>query len=163
MNEKLQIIDHRAIQFSQIMVIGLNILAYVLNLPNLALFTGVVCLAGAALSVPGFLFIYKPLKSANLIKPDYLPDHPEPHRFAQLLGGLMTFGGGLLVINGQLILGWALIWIHAALAALNGFGGFCLGCFIYYWIGRMGIPGFQQTPPPGSQPGRRPTEASHDA
>jgi hypothetical protein len=158
MDNQLKMIDHRAMQVTQVMVIILNILAFVLDQPYLALFTGLVSLVGVALNMPGFSFIYQPLKSAGLLNPEILADHPEPHRFSQLLGGMMALGGGLFVIGGLPMIGWALTWIHAALAALNAFGGFCVGCFMYYWLSRIGVPGFHQSPPPGTRPGIRPTE-----
>ena len=73
-----------------------------------------------------------------------------------LLGSLALFGGAAT-------LGWGLVWMVTALAALNAFGGFCVGCFIYYWLGRLNMPGFRATPPPDTFPGRRPQGANHDA
>jgi hypothetical protein len=29
------------------------------------------------------------------------------------------------------------------LAAANLFFGFCAGCFVYYQLGKLGVPGFQ--------------------
>ena len=41
------------------------------------------------------------------------------------------------------VLGWALSWIVVALAALNLFAGICVGCLMYYWLNRLGVPGFK--------------------
>jgi hypothetical protein len=30
-----------------------------------------------------------------------------------------------------------------ALAALNLFAGICVGCLMYYWFNRLGVPGFK--------------------
>ena len=60
-------------------------------------------------------------------------------------------------------LGWVLTWLVAALAALNAFAGFCVGCFIYYWLARLGAPGFPKVPPAGTFPGMRPREEAGDA
>jgi hypothetical protein len=49
-----------------------------------------------------------------------------------------------------------LVWLVAALAALNAFGGFCVGCAIYYWLGKLHMPGFTKAPPAGTFPGMRP-------
>jgi hypothetical protein len=43
-----------------------------------------------------------------------------------------------------------------ALAALNAFGGFCVGCAVYYWLARLNVPGFAKTPPAGIFPGTKP-------
>ena len=52
--------------------------------------------------------------------------------------------------------GWALVWLVVALAALNLFVGFCAGCAVYYWLGKLRLPGFVKSPPPGTFPGMRP-------
>jgi hypothetical protein len=43
-----------------------------------------------------------------------------------------------------------------ALAALNAFGGFCVGCAMYYWLGILKVPGFTKAPPAGIFPGMKP-------
>ena len=40
----------------------------------------------------------------------------------------------------------ALAWLVIGLAALNLFVGFCAGCFVYYRLNRLGVPGFTQSP-----------------
>ena len=64
--------------------------------------------------------------------------------------------GSLLLVFGLSISGWVLVWIVIALAALNLFGGFCVGCALYYWLTRLGVPGFTKQPPAGTFPGTRP-------
>jgi hypothetical protein len=154
----LQKVDHSAIKVNQGMVIGLNILAFILNLPVLAAVVAIFMLGGSLLSQPGFKFIYRwLLEPVGLVKPDVIEDHPEPHRFAQTLGGLVMMIGVLLLFFGSAGLGWGFVWLVAALAALNLFGGFCVGCALYYWFSRMQVPGFDKTPPPGMAiPGTRP-------
>ena len=85
-----------------------------------------------------------------------LADNPEPHRFAQTFGAAVVFGGALALFGGLAALGWGLVWLVIALAALNLFGGFCVGCAMYYWLNRLKVPGFSKSPPPGSVPGMRP-------
>ena len=48
------------------------------------------------------------------------------------------------------------MWLVIALASLNLFVGFCAGCAVYYWLGKLHLPGFVKTPPPGAFPGMRP-------
>ncbi|MBN2044911.1 MAG: DUF4395 family protein [Anaerolineales bacterium] len=151
-------VDHAAIKVSQGTVIGLNLLAFILDLPWLALLVAIFLLGGSLLKQPGFGFVYQwVLRPLGLIKPELLEDHPEPHRFAQMIGGLVMSAGVLLLFFGAVWLGWWLVWLVLALAALNLFGGFCVGCAMYYWFNRLNVPGFKKSAPAGSAfPGARP-------
>ncbi len=117
-----------------------------------------VMLAGSLIfHKAGFLWIYRYiLQPAGIVKADKIPDHPEPHLFAQGFGGVVLLGSVLLLWLGPLTVGWALAWVVIALAALNLFGGFCVGCAVYYWLNRLHMPGFKHTPPEGTLPGFRP-------
>ena len=153
----LKKIDHNAFKAHQITIIVLSVLAFILNLAWLAGIVAVVMLIGTLLSVPGFSFVYRyALKPAGLMRPHVLLDNPEPHRFAQGFGGVVMLGGTLALLLGVPDLGWGLVWLVAALAALNAFGGFCVGCFMYYWLSRLHVPGFTKDPPEGTFPGMRP-------
>ncbi len=157
MTFQLKRIDHSAMTVNQVIIIALNILAFVLNQPWLAALVAAVMLAGTALGKPGFGFVYTALlKPAGIVRPHVLEDNPEPHRFSQGLGGVFMLGGVAALFGGLAALGWGLVWMVSALAALNAFGGFCAGCFIYYWLARFGVPGFDRNPPPGTFPGLRP-------
>jgi len=85
-----------------------------------------------------------------------LDDNPEPHRFAQFLGFIFMTAGSIALFAGASVLGWSLVWLVAALAALNAFGGFCVGCAVYYWLGRFNLSGFTKQPPAGTFPGMKP-------
>lgn len=162
--DDLRKIDHSALKTSQVAVVALNVLAFVLDWPWLAALVTAVMLVGALLGVPGFGFIYHlALKPLGWLKPNVLLDHPEPHRFAQGFGGVVMLGGSLALFGGAAALGWSLVWLVAALAALNAFGGFCVGCFVYYWLNRLNVPGFTQSPPPGTFPGKRPEESAYES
>jgi len=87
-------------------------------------------------------------------------DNPEPHRFSQGLGGVFMLAGSLALWAGYAALGWGLVWLVAALAALNAFGGFCVGCALYYWLGRLSVPGFHKSPPAGAFPRHAPQAAA---
>ena len=162
--ETLKKIDHSALRINQIVIILLNILAFVFNLSWLAALVALVMLVGVLLSVPGFGFIYYyVLKPAGLARPEILLDNPEPHRFAQALGAVFMLAGSAAFLLGQPGLGWSLVWLVAGLAALNAFAGFCAGCMIYYWLSRLKVPGFEKSPPGGIFPGMKPrTQASRE-
>jgi Domain of unknown function (DUF4395) len=156
-SQTLQKVDHSALKANQLFIIALNVLAFILNAPILAAFVGLVMGLGSALRVPGFGFIYKYiLKPRGWMKSDVLNDNPEPHRFAQFLGFLFMTGGSIALFSGASTLGWGLVWLVVALAALNAFGGFCVGCAVYYWLSRLNLPGFTKQPPEGTFPGMKP-------
>src|SRR5271157_1999943 len=133
--QSLQKVDHSVLKANQLTIITLNILAFIFNLPILAAFVAVVMGLGFLLKVPGFLPLY---------------------RFAQFLGFLFMTAGSIALFLGSSILGWGLVWLVVALAALNAFGGFCVGCAVYYWLGRFNVPGFTKAPPAGIFPGMKP-------
>ncbi|MCC7129854.1 MAG: hypothetical protein B6D39_01820 [Anaerolineae bacterium UTCFX2] len=155
--DNLRKIDHSALKVNQLVIITLNLLAFIFNLPGLVVLVAAVMLIGTLLGAPGFGFGYhKLLKPAGWIKPDVLLDNPEPHRFAQGLGGVFMSSAALALFLGAGFVGWGLVWLVAGLAALNAFGGFCLGCMVYYWLSRLRVPGFYKSPPADTFPGMRP-------
>ena len=149
-------VDHTAIKTNQAVIILLNIVAFVIDAPWLAGIVSLAMIIGTLLKTPGFKFVYRILKLVKLVNPDVLLDNPEPHRFAQGFGGVVMLAGTLSLFAGATVLGWGFVWLVAALAALNLFGGFCMGCAMYYWLGRLKVPGFVKSPPEGTFPGMRP-------
>jgi len=157
----LQKVDHSALKANQLTIIALNILAFIFNLPWLAAFVAIVMGIGSLLKLPGFILLYRSFyKPLGILKPDVLNDNPEPHRFAQTLGFIFMTAGSVALFLGAGVLGWSLVWLVVALAALNAFGGFCVGCAVYYWLARLNVPGFNKTPPAGVTPGMKPKVAS---
>jgi hypothetical protein len=136
-------VDHSQIRTNQAFTIGLLALAFVVDLPALAGFVGIVMLISAVLPPLGlFSRVYRHvLRPAGLVRPDVIADNPEPHRFAQLVGGTLVTAGAFLLAAG-LSGGWALVGIVIVLASLNLFAGWCAGCTMYYWLNRLGVPGF---------------------
>ncbi len=158
MNDPIERVDHSAIRVNQASIVILLIAAFVLNLPWLVGCVAAVMLIGTTLRQPGFKPIYAGfLKPRGIVKSDVIPDNPQPHLFAQGLGGAVLVVGAIGFALGNAILGWALTWLVTALAALNLFAGFCAGCFVYYWLSRLRVPGFSAQPLPGTFPGMRPS------
>lgn len=158
----LETIDHSALKVNQLLVIFLLLVAFILNVPWLVGMVSLMMLSASLLwKSPAFGWVYhRLLKPMAWIKPDLIPDHREPHLFAQGVGGTFLAVSTLCLFSGWFVTGWILTWIVIALAALNVFGGFCLGCAMYYWFNRFGIPGFTQSPPAGTLPGFRPRRES---
>ena len=161
---QLQKVDHSALKTNQISIIVLNTIGYILNAPLLAVLVAIVMAAGTASKVPGFGFVYRyVLKPRGWMKPDVLDDNPEPHRFAQFLGVIFMAAGSFALLTGAAGLGWSLVWLVSILAGLNAFGGFGVGCAVYYWLAQVNFPGFNKRPPAGSFPGMRPKpQAAHE-
>jgi hypothetical protein len=156
MRSDLQTIDHATLRTNQALIIALLLAAFIANVEGLVPVVAIIMGAGTLIGKPGFVLVYRWLRQASLIKPDRLQDNPEPHRFAQGLGSAVLFGATACHSFQLSSLGWALAWVVIILAALNLFGGFCVGCALYYWLSRAGLPGFSKAPPPDTIPGRRP-------
>jgi hypothetical protein len=156
MNQVHQV-DHSALKVNQAIIITLLIIAFVINgVWLVALVAGIMWL-GTLRRQPGFKIIYTGLlKPLGIIKPELIQDNPQPHLFAQGMGGTVLLIAVLAFALGNAIIGWALTWLVVALAALNLLVGFCAGCFVYYWLARLRIPGFVAQPLPGTFPGMRP-------
>lgn len=146
--ERARKVDQSALRINQVFIITLLILAFVLDSWLLAAFVGLVMLLGTAVPrLSLFQGIYRRiLRPADLVKPDVIPDNPEPHRFAQGFGGVVVTLAILALLIGNAIVGWALVWVVVGLAALNLFLGFCAGCFVYYQLNRLNVPGFDRSP-----------------
>ena len=157
MSESLQNVDHAALKVNQLVIIVLNIVAFVLNLWWLAAIVTFFMALGTAIGRPGFFFVYQGvLRPLKLVKPEVHADNPQPHRFAQGFGAVVLLIGTLLLVSGAAVAGWALVWLVVFLAALNAFAGFCAGCFVYYQLGKLNLPGFGRRPPQGTFPGLKP-------
>ena len=141
-------VDHTIIRTNQAFTITLLVLAFVLNLPALAAINAVIILLTAFIPPLGlYTRIYRQgLIPAGIVKPDIHVDNPEPHRFASLVGGTCTLLGALLVFAGVGIVGWGLVGMVIVLASLNLFASWCAGCMMYYWLNKLGVPGFDRAP-----------------
>jgi hypothetical protein len=138
-------VDHSALRTNQAFISGLLVIAFVLDVKWLVAFVSAVMLIGTffpniALFKVMYSYILKPLKIA---RPDVRRDNPEPHLFAQGVGGTFLLAAMLAFWAGATVVGWALATIVVALAALNLFAGICVGCLMYYWLNRLGVPGFK--------------------
>jgi len=161
-SQNLQKVDHSILKTNQLFIIGLSVLAFIFDQKYLVAFVALVMGIGSILKTPGFGIIYKSiLKPSGWMKPDVLDDNPEPHRFSQIVGFVFLTAGSTALFLGSSVLGWILTWIVIALASLNAFGGFCVGCMVYYWLARLNVPGFGKQPPAGIFPGMKPKASAN--
>ncbi len=138
-------VDHSALRTNQAFIIGLLLIGFVTDVKALVACVAAVMLIGTFLpKVALFKAVYVYfLKPRGLIKPDVKIDNPEPHLFAQGVGGTFLAAATLAFVANAATVGWALTWIVIALASLNLFAGICVGCLMYYWLNRLGVPGFK--------------------
>ena len=141
-------VDQTALRVNQAFIISLLLLAFVLNSWPLVAFVGFVMLLGTAIPrLSLFKQLYRRLLlPAGLLKSDVIRDNPEPHRFAQGFGGVVLALAVVSLLIGQVFLGWAFVWLVVILAGLNLFLGFCAGCFLYYQLNKLSVPGFEHSP-----------------
>ena len=152
MSAELQTVDHSALKVNQTGIIVTVLVAFIgsffsqaiwLLIPLLAI---VLLLGTFAPQLALFKQLYfRVLKPAGLVKPRPVQDRPEPHNFAQGLGGvflgiatlflyLATPTYGLVAAIGP-----AIALLVAVLAFVNLAFGYCLGCQIYYQLGKRGL------------------------
>ncbi len=141
-------VDHSALKVNQTLIIALLALAFVFNSVWLVVFVAAVMLIGTIVpELALFKRIYRHiLRPAGLVKPNVIVDNPEPHRFAQGFGGVVLLIAIAALFAGASVAGWALVTLVIVLAALNLFLGFCAGCFVYYQLNKLGVPGFVRAP-----------------
>ncbi len=138
-------VDHSALRTNQAFIIALLLIAFIVNAPWLVAFVAFVMLLGTfvpRLSLFKAVYVYV-LKPRGLVSPDVKADNPEPHLFAQGVGGTFLAVATIAFVLGASFVGWALMWIVIGLASLNLFAGICVGCLMYYWFNRLGVPGFK--------------------
>lgn len=160
MSTSLKAVDHSSLMTSMAVRLGILLAIFVTDQTWLIPVLAALMLIGTARGKPEFTFVYRALRKANWISPELVPDNPEPHRFSLGVGGTFLAGATLAFVGGSPIVGWVLTWIVIGLVALNLFGGFCVGCAVYYWLNRFGVSGFSKAPPPGVIPGQRPSRGT---
>ena len=145
MNAIKQTLDYSALKFNQISIITFTLLGFILNQPILPAFVAVVLIAGSVnKKITLFKLAYAHIiKPSGFLKPNIIEDSPAPHEFAQLLGGIVLALGSIFLYNGLSLTGWIFVWIVIILAAANLFFGFCAGCFVFYQLAKLRVPGFR--------------------
>ena len=157
MSTPTQVVDHSALKVNQTGIIATVLLAFVgsaLYRPLLVLipFLAIVLLLGTfAPRLALFKQLYfKALKPRGIVKPRPVQDRPEPHNFAQGLGGVFLAVASVFLIPVPAI-GLGLALLVAVLAFVNLAFGYCLGCQIFFQLERRGViraraPGASGTP-----------------
>jgi uncharacterized protein DUF4395 len=140
-----QVIDHSALKVNQAGIVATVLLAFIGSAiwrPLLVLIPllAIVLLLGTF--VPQLALFkqlyFKVLKPRGIVKPRPVPDRPEPHNFAQGLGGVFLAVASIFLIPLPVV-GLALALLVAVLAFVNLAFGYCLGCQIYFQLGKAGL------------------------
>jgi len=146
-------VDHSALKVNQTGIVATVLVAFIgsalsnwlwVLIPLLAL----VLLVGT-FSPQLALFkqlYFKVLKPRGIVKPRPVQDRPEPHNFAQGLGGVFLLVATFFLYAATptygvvaAAIGPALALLVAILAFVNLAFGYCLGCQIYYQLGKRGL------------------------
>ena len=145
MSTATQVVDHSALKVNQTGIIATVLVAFAASaifkpalvlIPLLAL---VLLLGTFAPQLALFKqFYFKVLKPSGIVKPRPVQDRPEPHNFAQGLGGVFLAVASVFLIPVTFI-GLALALLVAVLAFVNLAFGYCLGCQIFFQLERRGL------------------------
>jgi hypothetical protein len=141
----LQTVDHSALKVNQAGIVLTVLVAFVGSL-FLPVFLALIPLLGIVLLLGTFapqlaLFkqlYFKVLKPAGIVKPHPVRDRPEPHNFAQGMGAVVLGIASVFLVP-LTVVGLALALLVAVLAFVNLAFGYCVGCQIYYQLGKRGL------------------------
>jgi hypothetical protein len=149
----MQTVDHSALKVNQTGIVATVLVAVFGSLAVPALIWLIPLLALVLLVgtfAPQYALFkqlyFKVLKPRGIVKPRPVADRPEPHNFAQGLGGVfLVLSSALLYLGTPTygsfvpVLGLAIALLVAVLAFVNLAFGYCLGCQIYYQLGKRGL------------------------
>jgi len=141
----LTTVDHSALKVNQAGIVVTVLVAFIGGLfftPLLFLIPllAIVLLLGTFVPQAALFkqLYFRVLKPAGIVKPRPVQDRPEPHNFAQGLGGVFLVIASALLLPLQ-VAGLALALLVAVLAFVNLAFGYCLGCQIYFQLGKRGL------------------------
>ena len=139
------VVDHSALKVNQTGIVATVLVAFIGSaffrpaLVLIPLLSVVLLLGTFAPQLALFKQIYfNVLKPRGIVKPRLVQDRPEPHNFAQGMGGVVLAIASLFLVALPVV-GLALSLLVAVLAFVNLAFGYCLGCQIYYQLGRAGL------------------------
>ena len=134
-------IDANQGKFSQACTVLLTALAFLFQQPIIVAVTALILALSALVpEISPYSLVYKGIVvPLGLLKPRVVEDDPGPHRFANGVGAAFLVASAVVLFFTPLkTLGLVLDLIVFVLATINLTVGFCLGCFVYYHLGRLG-------------------------
>ncbi len=140
-----QVVDHSALKVNQAGIVATVLVAFIGSafyrplLVLIPLLAVVLLLGTFAPQLALFKQVYfQVLKPRGIVKPRVVPDKPEPHNFAQGLGGVFLAVASVFLLPLPVV-GLAIALLVAVLAFVNLAFGYCLGCQIYFQLARVGL------------------------
>lgn len=135
-------VDTHLGKFSQGSTVLLTALAFLSNQPIIVIVTAIIMALSAFVpEISPYRLVYNGIVvPLGLLKPRIVEDDPSPHRFAQGVGMVFLVASAVVLFLTPLkTVGWILDLIVCVLSGINFTSGFCLGCFVYYHLGRSGL------------------------
>jgi hypothetical protein len=140
-----QVVDHSALKVNQTGIVATVVVAFIGSAFSQALLIlipllAVVLLAGTFAPRLALFkqFYFQVLKPRGIVKPRPVQDRPQPHNFAQGLGGVFLAIASVALIPLPVV-GLAIALLVAVLAFVNLAFGYCLGCQIFFQLERRGL------------------------
>jgi Domain of unknown function (DUF4395) len=139
------VVDHSALKVNQTGIVATVLVAFIGSaffkplLVLIPLLAVVLLLGTFAPQLALFKQLYfKVLKPRGIVRPRVVQDRPEPHNFAQGLGGVFLLVSSAFLLPLPVV-GLAVALLVAVLAFINLAFGYCVGCQIYFQLGRAGF------------------------
>src|SRR5450759_2371905 len=139
------VVDHSALKVNQTAIVATVLVAFIGSaffrplLVLIPLLSVVLLLGTFAPQLALFKQIYfKVLKPRGIVKPRPVQDRPEPHNFAQGMGVVFLAVSSVFLLPLPVVV-LALALLVAVLAFVNLAFGYCLGCQIYFQLGKRGL------------------------
>ena len=138
-----QQVDHAEIKMGQVLTIFISVIALLTqNQLTLLILGGLFLLSGTIRSISPISLLYKwIILPAGIMKSDYRLDNIQAHQFGQLVGVLTVVLAIGLLQSGYQFAGWSVVVLLIFLTVISFFG-WCIGCFMYYQLNRLGLGGF---------------------
>jgi len=152
-------VDHAEIKTGQLLTMATAAAAFFLREPLLLTALGLVFLVTFLVrpASPFVLFYRWVVRPLKIMRSDYRLDNIQAHAFGQLIGALTAAVAVGLLYLGYPLAAWTVVWILIGLTLIS-YLGWCIGCFLYYQLSRLGLGGFFRHKPTDSRvvPGARP-------
>jgi hypothetical protein len=145
MSTPATVVDYSALKVNQTGIIVTVLVAFAGSFFS-TVFLALIPLLGIVLLLGTFVpplalfkqLYFKVLQPAGIVKPRPVQDRPEPHNFAQGLGGVFL-GISSILLFGFPVLAIAIALLVAVLAFVNLAFGYCLGCQIFFQLEKRGL------------------------
>lgn len=136
-------VDHAEIRMGQILTFVFACTALVLqNTIPLLILSVIFLLSGTVRILSPFSLFYRwVINPIGMMKSDYRLDNIQAHKFGQLVGALTVIMALVFMQLGYPMVGWGIVVVLVILTVIS-YSGWCIGCFMYYQLNRIGMGGF---------------------